>query len=75
MSDTNKHMVYAEDILQELIKHPDNAIYKWELKNIIDKVVHEKEVTIGMCDTESRWEERAMELEALRQENDRINAQ
>ena len=44
-----KHMVYAEDILQELMKHPDNAIYKWELKNIIDKVVREKEVTIGMC--------------------------
>ena len=48
MSDTNKHMVYAEDILKELIKHPDNAIYKWELKNIIDKVVREKEITIGM---------------------------
>ena len=28
-----------------------------------------------IADTESRWEERAMELEALRQENDRINAQ
>ena len=44
-----KHMVYAEDILQELMKHPDNAIYKWELKQIIEKVVREKEVTIGMC--------------------------
>jgi uncharacterized tellurite resistance protein B-like protein len=28
-----------------------------------------------ISETESRWEERAMELEALRQENDRINAQ
>jgi ATP-binding cassette subfamily F protein 3 len=28
-----------------------------------------------IADTEARWEERAMELEALRQENDRINAQ
>lgn len=44
-----KHMVYAEDILQELMNHPDNAIYKWELEQIIDKVVREKEVTIGMC--------------------------
>lgn len=44
-----KHMIYAEDILQELMKHPDNAIYKWELKQIIEKVVREKEVTIGEC--------------------------
>lgn len=44
-----KHMVYAEDILQELMKHPDNAIYKGELKQIVEKVVREKEVTIGMC--------------------------
>lgn len=44
-----KHMVYAEDILRELMKHPDNAIYKWELKQIVEKVVREKEVTIGMC--------------------------
>ena len=28
-----------------------------------------------IADTEARWEERAMELEALRQENDRINMQ
>lgn len=44
-----KHIVYAEDILRELMKHPDNAIYKRELKQIINKVVREKEVTIGMC--------------------------
>jgi hypothetical protein len=44
-----KHMVYAEDILQELMNHPDNTIYKWELKQIIEKVVREKEVTIRMC--------------------------
>ena len=43
-----KHMVYAEDILQELMKHPDNMIYKWELKNIIAKVVQEKEITFRM---------------------------
>ena len=44
-----KHMVYAEDILRELMKHPDNAIYKGELKQIIDKVVREKEVIIEEC--------------------------
>lgn len=43
-----KHMVYAEDILGAIMNHPDNAIYKWELKQIIDKVVREKEVAIGM---------------------------
>ncbi len=52
-----KHMVYAEDILRELMKHPDNAIYKWEFKNIIDKVVREKEVTIGMCMPVAGYEE------------------
>jgi hypothetical protein len=41
-----KHMVYAEDVLQELMKHPDNAIYKWELRQIVNNVVREKEVTI-----------------------------
>jgi hypothetical protein len=44
-----KHMVYAEDIMGAIMNHPDNAIYKWELKQIIDKVVRENEVTIGMC--------------------------
>ena len=44
-----KHVVYAEDIMQELMKHPDNAIYKWELKNIISKVAREKETTFSRC--------------------------
>ena len=44
-----KHMVYAEDILHELMNHPDNAIYKWQILELVNKVVREKEVTIGMC--------------------------
>lgn len=43
-----KHMVYAEDLLQELMNHPDNAIYKWTILELVNKVVREKEVTIGM---------------------------
>ena len=52
MSNNNeikKHMIYAEDILYELMQYPDNAIYKGEIRRLIEKVVDEKEVTIGMC--------------------------
>lgn len=44
-----KHLVYAEDIIQELMNYPDNMIYKCELKRLIESVIKEKEVTIGMC--------------------------
>lgn len=41
-----KHLVYAEDVLYKLMQHPDNMIYKHELRELIDEVVKEKEVTI-----------------------------
>lgn len=41
-----KHMVYAEDILYELMQHPDNMIYKFELRQIIAKVIEEKEISL-----------------------------
>lgn len=44
-----KHMVYAEDILYKLMQYPDNRIYKYAIKELIDEVVAEKEITIGMC--------------------------
>lgn len=46
---SEKHMVYAEDVLWALMQHPHKSIAKGEVKHIIDKVVEEKEVTIGMC--------------------------
>ena len=46
---TTKHMVYAEDILYERMQYPNNAVYKGEIRRLIEKVVNEKEVTIGMC--------------------------
>ena len=50
-----KHLVYAEDILWELMKHPDNAIYKGELRQIIDKVAREKAVTVEECTPTFDW--------------------
>lgn len=49
MLEANKHVVYAEDVLLELMQHPNNMIYKYELRQLIEKVISEKEVTIGMC--------------------------
>lgn len=43
----SKHLVYAEDVLAELLRYPDNFVYKFELKRLIEKVVKEKEVTIN----------------------------
>ena len=40
-----KHMIYAEDIIQELMSYPDNSIHKYELRRLVDKVVAEKEIT------------------------------
>ncbi len=42
-----KHLVYAEDIIQELMQYPDNAIYKHELRRLVEKVVTEKEVAFN----------------------------
>lgn len=50
-----KHMVYAEDIISKLMKYPDNAIYKYELNRLINEVVAEKEVTLGMCMPTAGW--------------------
>lgn len=44
-----KHMVYAEDILWAIMQHPSKNITKGLVKQIIEQVVAEKEVTIGMC--------------------------
>lgn len=49
MSDTNKHMVYAEDILWAIMQHPGKNLTKGLVKHIIEQVVAEKEITIGMC--------------------------
>ena len=43
----SKHLVYAEDVLAELLRYPDNSIYKFEFKRLIEKVVKEKEVTVS----------------------------
>lgn len=51
-----KHLVYAEDVLYKLMQHPDNMIYKHELRELIDKVVKEKEVRIGMFMPTTDWE-------------------
>jgi hypothetical protein len=42
-----KHLVYAEDVLYKLMQHPDNMIYKHELRELLDEVVKEKEVPIS----------------------------
>jgi predicted RNA binding protein YcfA (HicA-like mRNA interferase family) len=44
-----KHMVYAEDILYAIMQHPSKNITKGLVKQIVEQVVAEKEVTIGMC--------------------------
>lgn len=51
-----KHLVYAEDVLYELMQHPDNAIYKYNIKQLIDKVVKEKEVSISTFMPTVDWE-------------------
>ena len=48
-ANSNKHMVYAEDVLWALMQHPNKNITKGEIKAIVEQVVAEKEVTIGMC--------------------------
>ena len=45
----DRHMVYAEDILYAIMQHPNKTITKGEIKQIIEQVVEEKEVTIGRC--------------------------
>jgi hypothetical protein len=44
-ADGDKHLVYAEDVIYELMQHPDNAIYKYELRHLVEKVVKEKGIT------------------------------
>lgn len=48
-------MVYAEDIISKLMMYPDNAICKHELRRLINEVVAENEVTIGMCMPTASW--------------------
>ncbi len=48
-ANSNKHMIYAEDVLWALMQHQNKAITKSEIKAIVEQVVAEKEVTIGMC--------------------------
>ena len=50
-----KHLVYVEDILYKLMQYPDNAIYKFELRRLIEEVVKEKEVTIGRVMPSAGW--------------------
>ena len=49
MVDTDKHMVYAEDILWAIMQYPSRHITKSIVKRIIEQVVKEKEITVGMC--------------------------
>ena len=49
MEDSTKHLVYAEDILLAVMQHPGKNITKGLVKSIIEQVVEEKEITIGMC--------------------------
>ena len=44
-----KHLVYAEDVLWEIMQHPSRNISKSLIKQLVEKVIKEKEVTIGMC--------------------------
>lgn len=44
-----KHMVYAEDILYAIMQYPGKSITKGLVKQIVEQVVKEKEITIGMC--------------------------
>ena len=39
-----KHIVYAEDILYELMQYPDNMIYKYDIRRLVNKVISEKEL-------------------------------
>lgn len=48
-ADSGKHMVYAEDVLWAIMQHPSKNITKGLVKQLVEQVVAEKEVTIGMC--------------------------
>ena len=39
-----KHLVYAEDVVYEIMQHPSKNITKGLVKQLVDKVVEEKEV-------------------------------
>ena len=45
----DKHLVYAEDILLAIMQYPGKNITKGLVKRIVEQVVKEKEITIGMC--------------------------
>ena len=52
----SKHLVYAEDVIRELMQYPDNMIYKNELRRLVEKVVQEKEVKACDLVAEIDWE-------------------
>ena len=47
MVDTNKHLVYAEDIIYAIMQYPFHNLEKSTVKQIIEQVTEEKKVTIG----------------------------
>lgn len=56
---SDKHLVYAEDILWAIMQHPSSKISKSIVKQIIDSVVSEKQVQHQVCSTCSQeyWED------------------
>jgi hypothetical protein len=52
---SEKHLVYAEDVLRKLLQYPDNAIYKHEIRRLLNEVVLDSEVTIGSLMPVAGW--------------------
>ncbi len=41
-----KHVIYAEDLLWEIMQHPSKSISKSLIRECTDKVIAEKELTM-----------------------------
>ena len=43
---TVKHLVYAEDLIYEIMQHPSKSLSKGLIRQCADEVIKEKEVSI-----------------------------
>ena len=52
-----KHLIYAEDLVYEIMQHPSKTISKRLIKDCADRIVAEKPVSIWqyICDYIKGW--------------------
>ena len=55
MANKTKHLIYAEDLLWELMQYPDSTLNKTMIKSIIETCMLDNEVKVGRVAQFNSW--------------------